>query len=873
MANLLQISVSALKAHQTSLQTVGNNISNASTPEYSRQDVIYSTLPTQKTGRGYVGSGVETDGIRRIYDEFVVADLRTATTNFNRTEIYYETASQIDNLLGEDSTSLMPALSQFFNALHSGTEDPRSLPVRQLVLSQADLLVSRINTVQERLDDSNSVVNAQLINAAEQINSLSYSIASLNQQIAVETGGEQGRKPNSLLDNRDELIRQLNELVAVNVVENEFGQTNLYLGNGQSLVIASDVNEVVTRHNEQDGSREDMVIVTLSGEAVINDAITGGKVAGLLSYREEVLDASYNRLGQVALSLQSVMNEQHRSGMDLDEQIGGDFFVDVNSETLARRRVFANDDNQAPKDHVMELRVSDIGDVGLDDYEVVFPDDNANEFTIVRTSTGEEVLDQAFNNSFPFSVEFEGLELTFVSGTYNPGDRFLLLPTRYAARDIEVQIDNPRDIAFAQPVRSDANVTNRGTGNLVSTEVLDTTTSLFANEGELTPPIIIEFTSPTRYNVLDNSDPSNPVDMDPPLNNLIYVPGKNNELLPGDEGQTVVRTDGSDIASFVTGAAQPLANGYAAEDIFISHFSPDTAEFTNQSITTALNDTAADIAAAVDALDGVSATASNYAVISNITSATPITIEINGEIMTGAIDADTLADAINSNTTLTADGLYATSNGTEVTLRATTGVDFQFQVTGGAADNITITNINGASQTIDGAALPAATLGGLVDVTLDENYSLSSNSNGVFTQRPTAQPNFLGFQIVMNGNPVEGDTFDVTYNNGGFSDNRNAVKFVEMQNLRFMNSESQTLSESYGALVDIVGTLTQEAEISKEAAEVLLNRAKQNREAVSGVNLDEEATRLLEFEMAYNAMAQVINTARTLFDTLLNSVG
>ena len=129
-----------------------------------------------------------------------------------------------------------------------------------------------------------------------------------------------------------------------------------------------------------------------------------------------------------------------------------------------------------------------------------------------------------------------------------------------------------------------------------------------------------------------------------------------------------------------------------------------------------------------------------------------------------------------------------------------------------------------------------------------------------------------GYQVTLSGNPAEGDEFFIDFNTGGFADNRNALAMADIQIQSLLLRGSSTLQDAYATLVNDVGTQTQENKVSREAAEVLFDRAKNERSEKSGVNLDEEAARLIEFELAYNAAAQLISVARSLFDTLLASV-
>ena len=135
-----------------------------------------------------------------------------------------------------------------------------------------------------------------------------------------------------------------------------------------------------------------------------------------------------------------------------------------------------------------------------------------------------------------------------------------------------------------------------------------------------------------------------------------------------------------------------------------------------------------------------------------------------------------------------------------------------------------------------------------------------------------------GMSFTISGTPVEGDQFIIENNDGGVGDNRNGLLLAELQNENTLLGrtggvvETATFQETYGQLVSGVGSKTHQAEINYQATNGLVERHKNALLAVSGVNLDEEAANLVRFQQAYQAAAQVISVAKTLFDTLISSV-
>jgi flagellar hook-associated protein 1 FlgK len=133
-------------------------------------------------------------------------------------------------------------------------------------------------------------------------------------------------------------------------------------------------------------------------------------------------------------------------------------------------------------------------------------------------------------------------------------------------------------------------------------------------------------------------------------------------------------------------------------------------------------------------------------------------------------------------------------------------------------------------------------------------------------------PNLGVYDFTMTGSPAVGDTFNLSDNTGGVGDNRNARRLADLQTANLMLGGTASFADTYGALIADVGTKTYQAGSNAGMQESLLAQAEAAKSEVSGVNLDEEAADLLRFQQAYQAAAQVINVANSLFDSLLNAV-
>lgn len=127
-----------------------------------------------------------------------------------------------------------------------------------------------------------------------------------------------------------------------------------------------------------------------------------------------------------------------------------------------------------------------------------------------------------------------------------------------------------------------------------------------------------------------------------------------------------------------------------------------------------------------------------------------------------------------------------------------------------------------------------------------------------------------GYRIQLTGTPAVGDEFSTQYNTGGVGDNRNALQLAALAAGKLMANGTASINDSYSSLVADVGTATKQAELNALAQSRVLQQAESARASVSGVNLDEEAASLIRFQQAYQATAQVIAVASSLFDTILS---
>jgi flagellar hook-associated protein 1 FlgK len=451
--SVFNIGVSGLAAAQAGLLTTGHNISNASTPGFNRQQIVQSTNTPQFTGAGYLGQGANVVTVKRVYSEFLANQALTAQTRLSELNAYADQIRQIDGLLADSSAGLSSALDDFFRGVHEVAANPASIPARQSMLSMAQALSGRFQSLDGRLDEIRDGVDTQLGSTIADINSYATQIAELNQRVILAQAAGPNQPANDLLDQRDQLIADLNRQVRVTTLNEADGSLSVFVGNGQALVVGNRAFGLAAMPSGEDASRMTVGInLPGGGTAALPEAmLTGGTLGGLLAFRRESLDAAQNALGRIAIGMAETFNAQHRLGQDLNGALGGDFFTAPAPQVLYPNSPL----NGGTAD--IGVAVASADSLTTSDYRLTA--DGGGNYTLTRLSDNTTLFAAA---ALPQTVD--GLTISLNAGAANAGDSFLIQPTRAAAGDIAVALTDARSIAAAAPIRTAAGNANTGTG-------------------------------------------------------------------------------------------------------------------------------------------------------------------------------------------------------------------------------------------------------------------------------------------------------------------------------------------------------------------------------------------------------------------------
>lgn len=457
--SLFYTGLSGLNVAQGSLVTTGHNTANVNTPGYRRQTAnISSSGGLLKPNVGFFGNGSHIDSVTRNYDSFLATQFNQAKALNEALTTYSSQITRVDDMLANQTSGLAPLMQNFFAGVQGVANVPADSAARQQMINSAQSMTNQFRSMSQYLTDLNSGVNQQIETNAEHINVFSDQIANLNKQIALLSGAGDGQPPNDLLDQRDQLVTDLSKLIGTKVVVQDGGQYNVFIGNGQTLVLGNVAYELQAVTSAVDPSRTSVAVVGASGTSIElkDSALTGGALGGLLQFRNETLVVAQNSIGRIAIALSDTFNAQHNLGVDLNGALGQDFFSQASPSTLPNAR------NSGTL--LLDATFSDTAQLTISDYTVEV---NAGGNYVLTRLSDKQVLSPVggyTNGDFPLT--FDGITLAQVIpvGVAQPGDSFLVQPTGSGARDFDVLITDVAQVAAAAPIVTGNVAANKGSG-------------------------------------------------------------------------------------------------------------------------------------------------------------------------------------------------------------------------------------------------------------------------------------------------------------------------------------------------------------------------------------------------------------------------
>jgi len=483
VSDVFGISVSALQAFQQAINVTSNNVANANTPGYDRERINLTAGAPQSNGSVSVGSGVVVTGISRAFSQAAANQLNTSQSTLGQLTALQNYSTQIDNLFGTTIGGLSTSLQTFYNAYSDVANAPTSTAARQALIGKAQSLAGSFQNASSELGNLNTDVNSRIGADVTQINSIASAISTLNKQIVVGTAQNGGQPPNELIDQRDQLVSNLSQLVGITTTTETNGALNVFVGNGQPLVLQGQTTQLTTVANQFNASQLELSTSALNGN-VISGAITSGDLGGLLAARNQVINPALNQLGQVATALSQTVNSQQAAGLDLNGQFGAPIFSVGTPQAVASSR------NTDATTASVSVNPTGLGALTADSYVLSY---NAGAYSLTRAADGSSV---AFTGTGTAGnpITADGISIV-LSGTPAAGDQFSIQPTATAASSLKVVLTNPSRIAAAGAVQASASNANTGAA------IISGGTTLDAANPNLLNPATITFSNATTYSI------------------------------------------------------------------------------------------------------------------------------------------------------------------------------------------------------------------------------------------------------------------------------------------------------------------------------------------------------------------------------------
>lgn len=519
MSSLFDIGISSLFASKYALTVANQNVANAQNPFYTRRIVDFKEMTYGSSSNGVVVSDV-----RRIFDDVVNKNLMRSRSSAAASELYYQEFKDFETLLDDSSTNVASYIKQSLTELNNLNINPSSIQARNLYLYQLKNVANRFNQISQQMGQKQLNLREDILANVEQVNNLTEQIAQVNEQIS-KSAKIKAPENMSLMDERDRLLHTLADYINFETITDQYGSVTVQIGSGVPLVSGSKTNSLITVPSANDPNMLDIAIDNAGYPGLITPFISSGKIAASMAFQQNGLDAAQKGLDRLALALALKINEQHQRGVNLNGQLGGRVFKDMNAADIASQRVIAQSTNTGSG--TFSVAINDISQLPLSDYQLTFT--STTDYKLVRKSDNKEVSSGTVS-SIPFELNVDGFSLTISSANFTAGDQFTVSPTRGAASYMQMELTDPRQLALASPVVASPSENNRGTGIISLDGVTDITTSAFTTAGQLSPEVIIDFVSSTQYRLLNAADNSVIED------NLTYDPATGTSLFPTPGG-------------------------------------------------------------------------------------------------------------------------------------------------------------------------------------------------------------------------------------------------------------------------------------------------------------------------------------------------
>jgi flagellar hook-associated protein FlgK len=905
MTDLVGVASNAVAAYQRALGTVSNNIANVATDGYSRQSVVLQANPVSKTGTIYMGTGVMVDRIQRQYDAFAEANLRNSSSDLSSQEPMVSYANRVVDVMGGQTMGLTSALDQFFSSARDLSTDPASTVVRGSFVRDAQALASRFGQLSSQLDLVQEETSQAVESSVGQMNSIIKQLAQVNSQLT--NNKTVNAQPAALLDQRDNLLKELSGFTHVNTHFSENGEVLVSLGPSvtQDIVVNGGKATAISANFNAASPEKVSLVLDPYGTPSPLTSVTSGSLAGLMAFREQVLGSTRSALDNLATTFVNEVNAIHQQGVDGYGEPGGALFaMDPGSATAAGGMSVAFTDAMRVSAAAQFRVIKGANNTGGAEAAISFQ---------AELVTGPTPLAQALVNN-PHSSAGRAVSLsgslpvaTITNVPNGLQDVALFLDgadegqqLQFMTRDgrqligkamdatLQAQVVTPDNGFAAGASYSAAYLNQSGASGYKGVTVF-----YGAKASSLQQPTFDKQGVPTGTVPIAASLTGNRI-APAQTTGLASDTFVLNGLSLGALTPVAAKMQASDIASWVnTSTTATGVKALASNEIRV----PASQLTLTWPLT--LNNVAipghpyASMSSLVDAVNGQTATSKVSAAISR-----------DGELVLSTADgSDIQIDPPNlAGTVVNALGVTAGLFTGQVSLSATsvTGkIELGFgtgspadlaklgfragaYISGKVPDDLLVF-VTGAGN----ASVSASYSGNPIDAkqalraqpmqitfTTATRYTIKDVKTGTVLAERDFDPvqlkagiSYQGLHMSFTSPPKAGDGFRMDGNVDGTGNNDNMLALAALERKALVGNK--TLGTAYIDHVNDMGNIARQATIAKVALTVVHDQAVSSRDQVAGVSLDQEAADLIRFQQAYQASAKILQVASQLFDSIL----
>lgn len=311
LTNALQIGRSGLLSSQAAIEVAGNNLANATTRGYHRQEINLAPIGDQAIGNNaFVGRGQQIQSITRQINEVLEQRIRDATSGHAETQVSRDFLLRIESIQNELSDSdLSSSLNAFFNAWSELAGAPNEAAQRNLAVQAGENLAAKIKDIRSALTDLQLQVDAEIGQSAEEVDSLLSQIEKVNLDIVAAERGNLS-SAHSLRDERDQLMSELSEYLEISVIENSQGMYDVFV-DSEPLMLNGRSRGIDLLQETVDGQTQLKLVLQDNGREILVDT---GKLGGGLAAREEYILGAVGALDEFTSSLIYEVNKIHAQG-------------------------------------------------------------------------------------------------------------------------------------------------------------------------------------------------------------------------------------------------------------------------------------------------------------------------------------------------------------------------------------------------------------------------------------------------------------------------------------------------------------------------------------------------------------------------------